>query len=686
MSTAVDRVDLLELDEVPSKVPTRGPRPLAAPAPVAPVAAPAPAVEPAPAPTPAPIVEAAPAPVAPAPMPAPAPPSPVALPAHAPVRMASNAEIAARNATAPESAAPAPIPGASTASIGDALGTAVAEGQRLHAQRNHVRGGVLRPDVNRVAGYNTAVVAQRGEATRYSDAARNAQLDPTAAPLATNTGHLTAGDVVAGATKVREGALVGWAGKGARTRGQIVDALAAAGLPTEWAPKAKSAHAHAGVLLNGISRDGLIARSVEAAGKTPEQRGWQAVWNVGRVGALGSAPSVPSEAVGRPFGAVAMVVTLSNGGSLTVDIGSNADLADMKASLVARFNARCAEEHYTAGDVTAWLGSVMRTRLGGIAYGPGTYYVQAANAERAERLCETMKAAGWGMSWIVPALPIVNGDRLKTALVSGLVEEARAVLVDYAEARDAAAKEGKAEIGTKKALNLRADMTEVLERAKGYAAMLGEAAVKNLRAAVRAAVEEIEPTLSHEAIRFSQIWDDLRASGEVSDAIPEPIADVSPTAATVAVEAPAPAPIPVAVPTERAIVNPTERGPRRPARSVASTIAAAPLTSSIPATMVDGVPLAVAVAPVALATVAAPAVAPQRRTDPAVEIRRGRLVRVVRGRKVALGTEGAVVRYEQGNFGMRVTIKVAGGKYEQTAANNVECVVDDNGQALYPSL
>jgi hypothetical protein len=598
------------------------------------------------------------------------PPSPVALPAHAQTRLASNAAIAARNVqrAAQESVAPAPIPGSSTASIGDALGTATAEGQRLHAQRDLVRGGVARADVNPVAGYNTAVVAQRGEATRYADAARNAQL--TAPAQGTRAPTLTNGDIVAGASKVRDGALVGWSGRGKRTRGQIQAALVSAGLPAAWAPEAKTARAQAGAIMAAINHDGFVARAVEADGQTREQRGWIAKWNIGGVDDLQT-----GKGVGDSFGSVAMVATLDRDERLTVDVGLNAHLASLAAQLRARYEARREAEEFAAGDVTAWLGQIMRERMAGIGYGPGSYYVRHERAIQAERLCTALKGQGWGGSWILPALPIATSQQLREGLVASLVDEARDVLVAYGEARDAAATSGKP-ISDKIALGLDERMKVVLERAQGFAALLGDAHVALLRSTVRAAIEEIAPTLSPEAIRFAGIWDDLRAEGAVSDAmpvatsdaIPEAISDVS--AATVAVEAPAPSPVPVAVPVERVVINPTERGPRRPARSVTSTIASAPVVSSVPATMVDGVPLAIAT---------------ERRTDASLDIRKGRLVRVVRGRKVPLGTEGVVLRADVGQWGPRVCIKTATGEIHWSSPNNVECVVDDNGRALYPA-
>lgn len=54
--------------------------------------------------------------------------------------------------------------------------------------------------------------------------------------------------------------------------------------------------------------------------------------------------------------------------------------------------------------------------------------------------------------------------------------------------------------------------------------------------------------------------------------------------------------------------------------------------------------------------------------------RKGRLVRVVKGRKVPVGTEGTVIWYGEGRYGVRVGLKDADEKVHWTAASNVEVV------------
>lgn len=51
-----------------------------------------------------------------------------------------------------------------------------------------------------------------------------------------------------------------------------------------------------------------------------------------------------------------------------------------------------------------------------------------------------------------------------------------------------------------------------------------------------------------------------------------------------------------------------------------------------------------------------------------------RQVRVVRGRKVPIGTEGTIIWFGEGNYGLRVGLKDAEGNTHWTAASNVEVI------------
>lgn len=58
-------------------------------------------------------------------------------------------------------------------------------------------------------------------------------------------------------------------------------------------------------------------------------------------------------------------------------------------------------------------------------------------------------------------------------------------------------------------------------------------------------------------------------------------------------------------------------------------------------------------------------------------VRRGKTIRVVRGRKVPLGTTGVCIWIGEGRWGWRVGIKVAEDEVYWTAASNVEVVLDE---------
>lgn len=57
-------------------------------------------------------------------------------------------------------------------------------------------------------------------------------------------------------------------------------------------------------------------------------------------------------------------------------------------------------------------------------------------------------------------------------------------------------------------------------------------------------------------------------------------------------------------------------------------------------------------------------------------IQRGRMIRVVRGRKVAKGTEGRVFWYGESRYGMRIGIETSTGERIFVDGRNIEVVVD----------
>lgn len=399
--------------------------------------------------------------------------------------------------------------------LADELAPIVAEGARNAAVTHLVRGGVLPSDVNPIAGFNSpAAYAAAAPATAASAAVFTARaagataavtVTPTApvvvtAPVAeVRPTMLSGANMVAGAAAEGEAVLVGWSGSGELTRAQISERLAAAGLPTNLTPAARTAHAQAGrstVEACGTKYDVTAERRGDLVGAAP----YAARWNI-------STP-IHGAAIGQPAATTIGCVTLMSDGSLTTE-----GPAELCAAIRAEFDRRCAGEIFQSADVTAWMRSVVCGTLGGVKLG-GVYYVPRAGAARAEALC-TSVAAVWGTNWITPALPVATSDQLRRGLVRGLSDEAAEILADLATQRKIAAQtaaDGKrktADIGTRAAATFMLKLRTVAERALSYGALLGPELVTELRATVLAALETVEPLMDPAAQRGWLIWEEL---------------------------------------------------------------------------------------------------------------------------------------------------------------------------------
>lgn len=265
--------------------------------------------------------------------------------------------------------------------------------------------------------------------------------------------QLVAGDMVAGAAAEGHGVIVGWRGLGDMTRVAMRDLLAGAGLPAEWLPPARSAHAQAGRIVQSLGNAGFVTRAERAEERAAEAT-YDARWTIGRVNHTGN--------VGDPLGNIGIVVTLT-GDDLAVD-----GPADLVESIRTDYTERLGSEVYSSGDVTEWLGDILRGPLGAVRYGIG-WYVPRQTAATAASLCAAF-AGAWGRDWINPALPVATSEQLRAGIAHGLVEEVRAVCRRLATER--AAKET-GEIGKRRAGTYLGELQAIGERIKSYAALIG---------------------------------------------------------------------------------------------------------------------------------------------------------------------------------------------------------------------
>lgn len=92
----------------------------------------------------------------------------------------------------------------------------------------------------------------------------------TVTASANPNGHVRHTEVVAGARTNASGIFLGFNGLGTLTRAELAAVISAAGMPSDWLPAAKSAHAQAGRIVGGLHRHGYIVRAARIPVKTAE--------------------------------------------------------------------------------------------------------------------------------------------------------------------------------------------------------------------------------------------------------------------------------------------------------------------------------------------------------------------------------------------------------------------------------
>lgn len=340
-----------------------------------------------------------------------------------------------------------------------------------------------------------AVRAERNAATDLATEAAPVMealgVDASLAPSGAErilAGQLTGRDLIAGAAAAGQGVLVGWGGAGELTRGQIVAALESAGLPVEWAPASKSAKAQAAKAADVLTSDGFLVRADRDFTKT-RVGGQRSRWTAGRIS--------HGAATGEAFGRIVTSIVLRTDDSLQIE-GEGAE------RILAEYKRLRDGEIFGSADITEWLRGALRTHLRAVKLG-GNFYIPRKGAGDAERLCEAVKATGWGTDWTLPALPIASSGQLQRGLADGIKAEAAAVLVELATARAALVGTERTEVGGRAAATLLAKLRTVGERAKDYSVLIGSVMTKDVRNAIMAAVAIVEPLADDTAQRGWQL-------------------------------------------------------------------------------------------------------------------------------------------------------------------------------------
>lgn len=310
--------------------------------------------------------------------------------------------------------------------------------------------------------------------------------------------ELTAGNLVAGASEEATGVFLSWTGLGELKIGYIEDCLTAAHVPTGWAPARKSRHFHAAEAIRPMNNDGLVVRAERGGARmlpsltTGIQRRYAAAWTVMRP-AHGEVGTKAGETVAR--------FQLTTTGEL--ESSCEADFDKWCARIGLDFERRVADEILPAGDVTKWLRAFLYEHCGAVRVG-GNYYVRSQHAGMAERVCNAL-ARGWGMDWMLPALPVATSAQLRAGLVRGFVREVNDLLEAVTKARNEAVKAKKADVSPAAAASFLLTLRETNDRAKTYREVLGTDSVAEVSVAITGAIAVLEPLCDSTAERFAAL-------------------------------------------------------------------------------------------------------------------------------------------------------------------------------------
>lgn len=302
--------------------------------------------------------------------------------------------------------------------------------------------------------------------------------------------------VISGQAAEGSGALAGWRGQGTMTRGDIVAALASAGLSDALAPREKSYRAQAGQAVRRLDNRGYVVRSAARSSavklaRIAGTRAWDARWTV-------SATNAATADVGDASGRVVATFEL-NGAELTGegDAGLIAEVTEI-------FNALRDAQTFQAGEVTAWLSSALCRHMGATGYSLG-YYVPATSRAQANALCAALMARGWGRDWACPLLPVATSDELRIGIVRSLEDDIAAVAGAIASSAGEAAAEGRAAMQPGRAAQFLRTLTDVEGRLDAYRALCGEARVAPVKATLRAMIEDLRRICGDTATRGAML-------------------------------------------------------------------------------------------------------------------------------------------------------------------------------------
>lgn len=280
------------------------------------------------------------------------------------------------------------------------------------------------------------------------------------------------------------GIITDWLGRGEKTHEQLLDIAAIADIPREWLPQHKDAKVHLSRALQYAAGTQYRVRPVRKPTLAqfrdrPEQRNYSdestARWYTEDYGytARYSVEILTQGEVraGEPTGRIALVATLWDA-RLQWDVAPGSEA--LRVAAEDHFQRSLATQRYEARDITKWMQDILRRRCNAVRYGR-TWYVPRDTKTIALNLISTVRASGWGHSWMYPPVPVATTQELSLGVALGLQQEVADTMADLEVVRATARKAGRADIGKRAAMTFSSEFAEIHRRVEMYRALIGEA-------------------------------------------------------------------------------------------------------------------------------------------------------------------------------------------------------------------
>lgn len=216
----------------------------------------------------------------------------------------------------------------------------------------------------------------------------------------------------------------------------------------------------------------------------------------------------PNAGTGDSAGPVVLTVVLDKDGELRFESNGSQVMFDR---IDIRYNRLRNNEILKPADVTSWVRSVLRNEYHAVRV-PYGWHVPSEHVESARLFCDSVRGY-WGASWGL-GLPVVTSGELLDSIANGLADEVAAEIAGLKAQRKAAAKkldkQGKPrDIGLRAAVNMIERLTEIAERTRAYAKLIGSDRVRVVHREAKALIESLRPLVNDTAQRGALVWEEI---------------------------------------------------------------------------------------------------------------------------------------------------------------------------------